>query len=183
MKLPHLLESPRLHPSVFLQQGAVVVGDVVMGADSSVWFNSVVRGDVNLIRIGERTNIQDLCIIHVLRKKHPTHIGDDVSIGHRAVIHGCTLLDRVLIGMGAVVMDGAEVGEDCIVGAGSVVTEGFRVPPGSLVLGTPARVKRPLTDDERRLIRNTAYNYVQYVQAYRDAGHGGTSSPPSSNAS
>ena len=177
MDLPYLLRAPMVDPSVYIQQGVIIVGDVHIGRDSSVWFNSVIRGDVHLIRIGARTNVQDLCVIHVTNGRHPTHIGDEVSLGHRVTLHGCTIRDRVLVGMGAIVMDRAEVGEDCIIGAGSLVTEGTVIPPGHLALGSPARVKRPITDEERAFIKRSAQNYIDYAQAYRAAGYPGIAVP------
>jgi carbonic anhydrase/acetyltransferase-like protein (isoleucine patch superfamily) len=173
MQLPHLLKKPEIHPSVYLQTGVIVLGDVHIGPDSSVWFNSVIRGDVYHIRIGARTNVQDMCMIHVTKGRHATIIGDEVTLGHRVTLHGCTIRDRVLVGMGAIVMDRAEVGEDCIIGAGALVTEGTVIPPGSLAVGSPARVKRPLTDAERAFIRVSAQNYIDYANAYRAAGYPG----------
>ena len=148
---------------------AVVLGDVAIGLDSSIWFHAVVRGDVNSIRIGRRTNVQDLCRIHVSSRTHPTVVGDDVTLGHRVILHGCTVGDRVLVGMGAIVLDGAVIGEDSIVGAGALVTRGTVIPPGSLVLGTPARVKRRLTEEEKRSIVDSAAHYVALARAYRSS--------------
>ncbi|WP_447975231.1 gamma carbonic anhydrase family protein [Nitrospira sp. Kam-Ns4a] len=158
--------TPTIHERVYIEDTAVVIGDVVIGEDSSVWFNSVVRGDVHFIRIGNRTNIQDLCLLHVTHDTHPLVIGNDVTVGHHVVLHGCTIKDRVLIGMGAIVMDGAVIGEDCIVGAGALITEGTVVPPKSLILGTPARVKRAVTEAELAWIRESAENYVRYARQY-----------------
>ena len=157
---------PTISTSAFIEETAVVIGDVVIGSESSVWFNAVVRGDVHSIRIGHRTNVQDLCLLHVTHEKNPLTLGNDITVGHHAVLHGCTIKDRVLIGMGAVIMDGAVIEEDCIVGAGALVTERMQVPPHSLVLGTPATVKRPLTDDERSWIKESALNYIRYAQYY-----------------
>ena len=128
-------KSPRLHESAFLVDGAVVVGDVEIGAGSSVWFGAVVRGDVNFVRIGARTNVQDHSVLHVTSGTHPTVVGDEVTLGHRVTLHGCTVKDRCLVGIGAIVMDGAVVGEESIVGAGSLVAPGFVVPPRTLVIG------------------------------------------------
>ncbi len=158
---------PQLAPTVWLAPGCVVVGDVIIGEGSSVWFQTVVRGDVNSIRIGARTNVQDLSMVHVTSGKHPTVIGDDVTIGHRAVLHGCTVLDRCLIGIGAVVLDGAVVGPDAMVGAGALVPPGFVVPPGTLVLGSPAKVKRELTPSELANFRTQAASYAGYAARYR----------------
>lgn len=157
---------PTVPQSCFIEGTAVVIGDVVMGELCSVWFNTVIRGDVNYIRIGQRTNVQDLCMLHVTHDTHPLIIGDDVTIGHNVVLHGCTIKDRVLVGMGAIVMDGAVIGEDSIVGAGALVTEGTLVPPKSLILGSPAKVKRPVTDKELGWIQESAENYVTYARQY-----------------
>ncbi len=159
---------PCIADSAFIEQTAVVIGDVVIGQDSSVWFHTVVRGDVHYIRIGERTNIQDLSILHVTHDTHPLVIGSDVTVGHHVVLHGCTIKDRVLVGMGAIVMDGAEIGEDCVVGAGALVTEGTIAPPKSLLLGFPAKVRRAVTDRELAWIRESAENYVRYARQYME---------------
>jgi carbonic anhydrase/acetyltransferase-like protein (isoleucine patch superfamily) len=160
-------KSPRIAPSAFLAEGSVVVGDVEIGERSSLWFGAVVRGDVHHVRIGARTNVQDLSVVHVTSRTHPTVIGDDVTVGHRAVLHGCTIHDRCLVGIGAIVMDGAVVGPDAMVGAGALVPPGMVVPPGTLVLGAPARVKRPLTPDEIAFFRTSAANYAGYAARYR----------------
>lgn len=162
--------APRIHPSAFLMDDAVVVGDVEVGEDASLWFGTVVRGDVNSIRIGARTNVQDLTVVHVTSKTHPTVIGDDVTIGHRVVLHGCTIHDRCLVGIGAIVMDGAVVGPDAIVGAGALVPPGMVVPPGTLVVGSPAKPKRPLTPDEIAFLLTSARNYVGNAARYRGEG-------------
>ena len=159
---------PRIDESVYIVEGARIVGDVEIGAWSSVWFNTVIRGDVNYIRIGRRTNIQDNCTLHVTKDIYPLILEDEITVGHNVVLHGCTIRSRCLIGMGAILLDDVEIGPDSIVGAGSVVTEGTKVPPRSLVLGTPARVKRPLRDDEVERIKRSAANYVQYVKNYRE---------------
>jgi carbonic anhydrase/acetyltransferase-like protein (isoleucine patch superfamily) len=161
---------PSIDPSVFVAASAVVVGDVVIGAAASVWFHTVVRGDVGPIRIGARTNLQDHVTVHVVGGRFGTTIGDDVTIGHRAIVHGCTLGDRVLIGMGAIVLDGAAVGDDCLVGAGALVTPGMKIPAACLVLGAPARVVRELRDDERAALLASAASYVGYAAEYRRAG-------------
>lgn len=157
---------PTVPTSCFIEDTAVVIGDVVMGEQCSVWFNAVIRGDVHYIRIGERTNVQDLCMLHVTHDTHPLIIGTDVTIGHNVVLHGCTIQDRVLVGMGAIIMDGAVIGEDSVIGAGALVTEGTRVPPKSLVLGSPAKVKRPVTEKELAWVRESAENYVRYARQY-----------------
>lgn len=157
---------PTVPKSCLIEETAVVIGEVVMGEDCSVWFNAVIRGDVNYIRIGERTNVQDLCTLHVTHDTHPLIIGNDVTIGHNVVLHGCTIQDRVLVGMGAIIMDGAVIGEDSVVGAGALVVEGTIVPPKSLILGAPAKVKRPVTDEELAWIKESAENYVKYARQY-----------------
>jgi len=158
--------SPKIDDSAFVVESAQIIGDVVIGEESSVWFNAVIRGDVNHIRIGNYTNIQDGCVLHVARKTHPLIVGDEVTVGHNVTLHACTIGSRCLIGMGAVVMDGAEIGEHSIVGAGALVTPGTKIPPGSLVLGSPAKVKRELTEDEKRGIRESAANYVGDIENY-----------------
>jgi len=157
---------PKIAKSVFIDDTAVVIGDVVVGEDSSIWFHAVVRGDVNCIRIGDRTNVQDLCLLHVTHDTAPLIIGSDVTIGHHVVLHGCTIKDRVLIGMGAIIMDGAVIGADSVVGAGALITERTIVPPKSVVLGSPAKVKRPVTEHELTWIRESAANYVRYARQY-----------------
>ncbi|MDH5563150.1 MAG: gamma carbonic anhydrase family protein [Nitrospirota bacterium] len=157
---------PIVAANAFIEDTAVIIGDVVIGSDSSVWFHAVVRGDVHFIRIGHRTNIQDLSLLHVSHDTYPLTLGDDITIGHHVVLHGCTIRDRVLVGMGSIIMDGAVIEEDCIIGAGSLVTERTQIPPKSLVIGSPARVKRMLTTDEIAWIRESASNYVRYAQHY-----------------
>ena len=152
--------------SAFVDESAQVIGEVTIGEESSLWMNVVVRGDVHWIRIGDRTNLQDGTIVHVMRGSHPTEIGDEVTIGHAAVIHGCTIQPRCLIGMGAIVLNGADIGADSIVAAGALVPEGLRIAPRSLVMGTPARVRRPLTNDEVATIRDYAARYVAYRLDY-----------------
>jgi carbonic anhydrase/acetyltransferase-like protein (isoleucine patch superfamily) len=157
---------PKVHPTAYIDQSAQLIGDVEIGQDSSVWMNVVIRGDVNIIRIGDRTNIQDGTVIHVMRGTHATRIGDEVTVGHAAILHGCTIRDRVLVGMGALLLNGAEIGEDSIVAAGSLVTEGARVPPRSLVMGSPAKVKRALDAGQIASILEYASNYVRYRLNY-----------------
>lgn len=168
MILDHQGVSPRIDATVFVAHGAVVIGDVVIGEHSSLWFNVVVRGDVNSIRIGKRTNIQDGSVIHVTRETHPTVIGNDVTVGHRVTLHGCTVHDGSLIGIGAIVLDGAVVGASSLVAAGSVVAPNTQIPPRSLAIGSPARVKRSLTDEECRNIHAIAEHYIQYQEEYRN---------------
>ncbi len=168
MLFEHKGIAPQLDDSVFLAPGACVIGDVQIGEQSSLWFNVVVRGDVNSIRIGKRTNIQDGTIIHVTRDTHPTVIGDDVSVGHSVTLHGCTVEDGCLVGIGAIVLDGAVVGASSLVAAGSVVSPGTQIPPRSLVVGSPGRVKRTLTEDECSNIHSIASRYTRYQLDYRD---------------
>ena len=157
---------PRVDASAYVDQSAQVIGDVEIGAESSVWMNVVIRGDVNRIRIGKRTNIQDLTMVHVMRETHPTIIGDEVTVGHSAVVHGTTIEDRVLIGMGAVLLNGVHIESDCIIAAGTLLPEGTRIPSRSMVMGRPGKVKRPLTDEEVAEIRWYADNYVAYRLDY-----------------
>ncbi|MDH4229669.1 MAG: gamma carbonic anhydrase family protein [Nitrospirota bacterium] len=152
---------PKVDASAYVDESAQVIGDVVIGAESGIWPGVVVRGDVNYIRIGARTNIQDNSTLHVTRRTHPLVVGDDCTVGHAVILHGCTLRDHAFIGMGAVVMDGAEVGEFAMVGAGALVTQGKQIPPRSLAVGSPAKVVRELTDDEVERIRRSAKNYVE----------------------
>ena len=163
---PFKENNPKIDDSALVMESAQIIGDVVIGEESSVWFNAVIRGDVNHIKIGNHTNIQDGCVLHVARKTHPLIVGDEVTIGHNVTLRACTIGSRCLIGMGAVVMDGAEIGENSIVGAGALVTPGTKIPPGSLVLGSPAKVKRELTEDEKRGIRESAANYVGDMENY-----------------
>ena len=157
---------PKVHPSAYIDQSAQVIGDVEIGEESSIWMNVVIRGDVNTIRIGDRTNIQDGTVIHVMRGTHPTRIGNDVTVGHAAVIHGCTIHNRVLIGMGAMLLNGADIGEDSIVAAGTLVLEEKKFPPRSLLMGRPALLKRQLSDQEVATIRDYAERYVGYRKDY-----------------
>ncbi|MBI5380178.1 MAG: gamma carbonic anhydrase family protein [Nitrospirae bacterium] len=157
---------PKIDPSVFIEETAVIVGDVVIGPESSVWFHAVVRGDVNLVRIGARTNIQDLSMLHV-HGDHPLIIGDEVTVGHAVKLHGCTIKDRCLLGIGAIVLDGAVVGEEAVIAAGALVPEGMIVPPRMVAMGVPAKVKREVTEEELAWIRQSAANYVGYAKAYR----------------
>ena len=164
---PFKTHVPVVDPTAYVDVSAQVIGDVEIGAESSIWMNVVIRGDVNRIRIGRRSNIQDLTMVHVMRDTHPTTIGDDVTIGHSAVIHGTTIEDRVLVGMAAVLLNGVHIGHDSVIAAGSLLTEGTRIPPRSLVMGRPGKVKRELTDEEVAEIRWYADNYVGYRLDYQ----------------
>jgi carbonic anhydrase/acetyltransferase-like protein (isoleucine patch superfamily) len=165
-------KTPKLHESVFTTFDAVIVGDVTIGAGSSVWFGSVLRGDVHSIRIGERTNVQDGCIVHVTHGRFGTTVGDEVTLGHRVTLHGCTVKNRCLVGIGAIVMDGAVVGEGSMVGAGALVPPGMEIPPGMLAVGAPARVKRELSSAEKAHLAESAKNYAEYAARYREEGFG-----------
>jgi carbonic anhydrase/acetyltransferase-like protein (isoleucine patch superfamily) len=157
---------PRIAEGVYIDPTAQVIGDVTIGAQSSLWCGVVVRGDVHYVRIGQRTNVQDLSVIHVRTGTCPTILGDDVVIGHRVVLHGCTVEDRVLVGIGAIVLDEARLGESCMVAAGSVVPPGMVVPPRMLAMGAPARVTRELRPAELEMIRTIAANYVALKDRY-----------------
>lgn len=159
---------PRIHPTAFIDESAQVIGDVEVGEDSSVWMATVVRGDVHRIRIGKRSNVQDGTIVHVMRDTHSTTVGDEVTIGHAAVIHGCTIEDRCLIGMGAILLNASHVGRGSIIAAGSLLVEGTVVPPGSLVMGSPAKVRRTVTEAEMSMILDLADRYVGYRLDYMD---------------
>jgi carbonic anhydrase/acetyltransferase-like protein (isoleucine patch superfamily) len=165
---------PAVHPTAYVDQSAQVIGDVTIGEDSSVWMNVVIRGDVHRIRIGRRSNVQDGTVVHVMRGTHATTIGDEVTIGHGAIVHGCTLGDRILIGMGAILLNGVDVGDDSIVAAGTLLTENTRIPPGSLVMGSPGKVRRALTAGDMASIRDYAERYVGYRLDYM----GGAASAP-----
>jgi carbonic anhydrase/acetyltransferase-like protein (isoleucine patch superfamily) len=154
---------PRFGQNCWLAPNATVVGDVVMGDDCTVWFNAVVRGDVHRIRIGNRVNIQDGAIIHCTYQKAPTTIGNFVSIAHNAVVHGCTIEDRVLVGMGAIVMDGAVVGTGSIIAAGAIITQNTVVPPGSIYAGNPAKLLKAVSPEAAEVFDRTANNYVMYA--------------------
>jgi gamma-carbonic anhydrase len=164
--LPFGGKLPVIGAGVYVAPNAVVIGDVTLGDESSVWFGCVVRGDVGWIRIGKRTNIQDVSVVHVTGGLANTTIGDDVTVGHRAILHGCTVGDGCLVGMGATVMDNAVVGEGSLIGAGALVTPGTRIPPRSLVLGAPAKVVRPVKDHEAKMGIVGAEHYVALARAY-----------------
>ena len=154
-----LRQPPTLGRGVYLAGTAVVVGDVTIGDHASVWYNAVLRGDINFIRVGHHTNIQDNAVVH-LADDYPAIIGNYVTIGHSAIIHACVVGDETLIGMGATILDGAEIGAQCLIGAHALVTQGMEIPAGSLVMGSPARVKRALTPDERANLKSWAEKYV-----------------------
>lgn len=160
-------KTPQLNEGVFIAPGAHIIGDVSIGEGSSIWFNTVVRGDVFSIVIGENSNIQDNSLIHVTGGKHATKIGNEVTAGHRVILHGCDISDRVLIGMGAIVMDGVHIGKDTIIGAGSLVTPGTKIPQGVLALGSPCRVLRDLKKEELLHLKESALNYRELAASYQ----------------
>jgi len=157
---------PTLGAGAFVDVSAQVIGDVDLGDDSSVWMNAVVRGDVNRIRIGPRANVQDNCVVHVTAR-HPTILGEEVTVAHSVTLHGCTIGRRCLIGIGALVLNGAVVGEESIVAAGALVPEGMEVPPRSMVMGVPAKVRRTVSEEERAGLETYAQNYLGYKETYR----------------
>jgi len=159
---------PQIAGSAYIDAAAVIIGDVVIGEDSSVWPCTVIRGDVHYIRIGARTNIQDGCVLHVMRDEHPLVLGDDATVGHSVTLHGCTIESRCLIGMGAVLLNGVTVGTGSIIAAGALVLEGTKIPPGSLVVGHPAKVRRQLTGIDQASIDAYAKRYVEYKNIYRN---------------
>lgn len=167
--LPYKGVLPQLRRDVFIAPGAWIIGDVVIGEGSSVWFNTVIRGDMHFVRIGLHTNIQDNSTLHVTGDRFPLVIGDRVTVGHRAIVHGCVVEDDCMIGMGSIVMDGAKIGSGSLVGAGAVVTPGTVVPPGSLVLGMPATPMRAVNERERDLIVNSGAHYVDLARDYLSA--------------
>lgn len=160
-------KSPIFPSTCFLAETATLIGDVVLGEQSSVWFGAILRGDVGPIRIGARTNIQDGSIIHGTFGKHYATLGDDITVGHQVVLHGCKIDDLCLIGMGSIVMDGVYVEKESIIGAGSLLVEGTHIPSGSLVFGRPAKVVRPLNPKERAFLRQSAQNYLLYSSWYQ----------------
>jgi carbonic anhydrase/acetyltransferase-like protein (isoleucine patch superfamily) len=172
MILPHHGRWPQIHETAWIAPSADVIGEVDIGAQSSVWFQVVIRGDVNWIKIGSRTNIQDHSMLHVTRRKSPLTVGDEVTVGHRVTLHGCTIGNRVLLGMGSIVMDDAVVGDDCIIGAGALVTQRTVVPAGSLVMGAPAKVVRPLKPEELAFLEQSAANYVGDIKEYQSLVRG-----------
>jgi carbonic anhydrase/acetyltransferase-like protein (isoleucine patch superfamily) len=158
---------PEIAASAYIDPAAVVIGDVVIGEDASVWPCAVIRGDVNYIRIGARTNIQDGAVLHVMREEWPLHVGDNVTIGHSVTLHGCTIESRCLIGMGAIILNGATIGAGCMVAAGTLIPERTVIPPGSLVMGQPGKVKRALSEIDKSSIDRYAQRYVEYAEIYR----------------
>ena len=169
MRLEHLETKPQIHESAYIAPSAVIVGDVVIGALSSVWFGCVLRGDVHRLQIGQRVNIQDGCICHGQLDEFDLQIEDEVSIGHAARLHGCRIGKRSLIGLGAILLNGCQIGSESIVAAGSVVTQGTVIPEGVLVAGAPAKIKRDINEQDRQLIDYTHEHYVAYAAAFQRA--------------
>lgn len=165
---PYRGKAPQIAATAWIDPAAVIIGDVHIGEDSSVWPGTIIRGDVHYIRIGARTNVQDHCVLHVMRDEWPLSLGDDVTVGHSVTLHGCAIESRCLIGMGAIILNGARIGTGSIVAAGTLVTERTVIPPGSLVMGAPAKVKRSLTESDRASIEDYAKRYVEYKNIYRE---------------
>ena len=161
--------APQIAASAYIDEAATIIGDVRIGEHSSVWPGVVIRGDVHYIRIGERTNVQDGSVLHVMRDEHPLILGDNVTIGHGVILHGCTIESRCLIGMGSIILNGAKIGTGSIVAAGTLVTEGAIVPPGSLFMGHPGKLRRALTDADQLSINDYAQRYVEYKNSYMTA--------------
>lgn len=166
---PYMDLFPDLHPTVFLASGVKIIGDVKIGKNSSVWYNTVIRGDVHYIKIGEMTNVQDCSMLHVTNGRYPLNIGSKVTIGHSVKLHGCTLQDLCLIGIGSIVLDGAVIETNSMVAAGSVVKQNFVVPSGKLVAGVPARIVRDLSDNEINDFEKSSIRYVKYTQITMDS--------------
>lgn len=173
---PYRGKFPQIAASAYIDPAAVIIGDVVIGEDASVWPRSVVRGDVHYIRIGERTNIQDGCVLHVMKDQYPLILGDEVTVGHSVTLHGCTIESRVLIGMGCIILNGAVIGSGSIIAAGALITERTVIPPGSLVMGSPGKVKRSLTAIDQAAIEAYAKRYVEYKDIYKHEASGGRGS-------
>lgn len=160
-------KTPKIHETAFVTEDAIIIGDVEIGKESSVWFGCILRGDVNYIRIGKRTNIQDASVIHVSRKDHPTVLEDEITVGHRVTLHGCYIESNCLIGIGAIILDGARIGKNSLVAAGSLVTPNTIIPENSLVMGSPAKVKRQMSEDEVKDLERFWQNYVKLQKIYR----------------
>ena len=167
MIIPFGAVYPKIDPTAFIADNATIVGNVEIGPEANIWFQSIVRGDTNYIRIGARCNIQDACVLHVVKDRHPVILEDDVVLGHRVVVHGCAVGRGALIGIGAIVLDGADIGEGSIVGAGSVVSPGTKTPPRTLAIGTPARVIRNIEERDVSLIQDISGQYLDLMKSYR----------------
>ena len=166
---PFLLRLPRIADSAFIAPNATLLGDVTIGEQASVWYGAVLRGDINRIVVGDRSNVQDGSVLH-LSADHGCLIGNDVTVGHMAMLHACTIGHEVLVGMGAIILDGVEIGDRCIIGAGALVTQNKKIPPGSMVMGSPAKVVRELTEDEQGTIAGWAARYVALIPHYQKLG-------------
>jgi len=164
--LPYKGKKPLIGRRVYVAPNATLIGDIKLGDDASIWFGTVLRADVQRIRVGARTNIQDNCTVHVTNDDWPALIEEDVTIGHNVIAHGCTIRKGAMIGMGSILLDGSEIGEESIIGAGSLVTEGMKIPPRVLALGSPARVRRPLTNEELERVRSSPRHYMEYKDVY-----------------
>lgn len=167
----HLLRQPRIHPSAFIAPNATLLGDVTVAEQASVWYSAVLRGDINRIVVGKRSNVQDGSVLH-LSADHGCLIGEDVTVGHMAMLHACTIGNEVLIGMGAIILDGVEIGDRCIIGAGALITRDKKIPPGSMVLGSPAKIVKTLTPEEQGGIAAWAARYVELIPHYHNPGPG-----------
>ncbi len=160
-------KKPQIHETAYISDDAIVIGDVEISGNASIWFGSILRGDVNFIRIGARTNIQDGSIIHVSSKTHSTILENDITVGHRVTLHGCYVESNCLIGIGSIILDGARIGKNSLVAAGSLITPGTQIQPGSMVMGSPAKVKRPLTEEEIAGIEQSARKYIELSAIYK----------------
>ena len=167
MILPHHSIWPKIHETAFVAPSSDIIGDVEIGSHSSIWFQCVIRGDVHFIKIGAGTNIQDHSILHVTREHSPLYIGNEVTVGHRVTLHGCRIGNRILIGMGSIIMDNAIIEDECIIGAGSLITQNKKFPPRSLIFGNPAKLIRELTSEELTYLQKSAENYVKDAENYR----------------
>ena len=167
MLRPYQGRMPQIADSAYIDAQAVIIGDVAIGEQSSVWPCAVIRGDVNFIRIGARSNVQDGSVLHVMRETHPLILGDDVTVGHGVILHGCKISSRCLIGMGSVILNGAKIGEGSIIAAGTLIPEGTEVPPGSMFMGHPGKLRRALTAAENDSIDRYARNYIKYAETYK----------------
>ena len=163
---------PEIDPSVFIASNASVIGDVKIGKDANIWYSCVLRGDINSIRVGKNTNIQDGVVCHVDQGEYSLQIGENVTVGHNVVLHGCIIDDNCLIGMGAIVLTGAKIGTNCIIGAGTLVTEKKVIPPGSLVLGMPGKVVRKVSEEEKKVILNSSIHYIGLAKLHIKAQAG-----------
>jgi carbonic anhydrase/acetyltransferase-like protein (isoleucine patch superfamily) len=165
--IPYRGKWPKVHETAFVAPSADLIGDIEIGPQSSIWFQCVLRGDVGAIRVGSRSSLQDHTMVHSTRGLSTVTVGDDSTVGHQVTLHGCRIGSRTLVGMGAVILDNAEIGDECIVGAGALITKGMKVPPGSLVMGSPAKVVRELSIEERSGLVKNAANYVTYAAEYQ----------------